>query len=191
MRPDRTEDELAEPSLDATDLRILDLLQENCKRPLAAIGEKVGLSAPAVTERIHKLEQSGVITDYVALLDARRVGLDVTAFIGVAIGHPRLIDSFEREIAAVDDVLECHHVTGGHTLMLKIKTENTETLEGLIDRIRSIDGVSRTETMIVLSTRAERPRIPLEGADAPRRRARRNRLRRSDARLLPGGDDPR
>jgi Lrp/AsnC family leucine-responsive transcriptional regulator len=191
MRPDQRDDELAEPSLDATDRRILDLLQENCKRPLAAIGEKVGLSAPSVTERIHKLEQSGVITDYVALLDARRVGLDVTAFIGVSIGHPRLIDSFEGEIAAVDDVLECHHVTGSHTLMLKIKTENTETLEGLIDRIRSIDGVSRTETMIVLSTRTERPRIPLEGADAPRRRARRNRLRRADARLSPGGDSPR
>ena len=123
------------------------------------------------------------MTGYVALLDGRKLGLDVTGFIGVAIGHPRAIDSFEREIEGLDDVLECHHVTGQHTLMLKVKTESTETLEELIVRIRSIEGVSRTETMIVLSTRAERPRIPLEGADATRQRPRRPsapRPRRAD-----------
>lgn len=159
--------------LDATDLQILDLLQENCKRPLAAIGEKVDLSAPAVMERIHKLEQAGVIAGYVALLDARLLGLDVTAFIGVSIGHPRLIDGFEREVSRIDDVLECHHVTGGHTLLLKVKTESTETLEALIGRVRSIEGVTRTETMIVLSTQTERPRIPLQPADpTEQRRAR-------------------
>jgi len=176
MKTDRAEPEL---ELDATDVRILDLLQENCKRPLAAIGEKVGLSAPAVAERIHKMEQAGVITGYVALLDSRALGLDVTAFIGVSIGHPRLIDAFEREIESFDDVLECHHVTGGPTLMLKVKTESTETLEELIDRVRSIEGVTRTETSIVLSTRAERPRIPLAAADpVDRRRSRRARVKR-------------
>ncbi|HVP28195.1 MAG TPA: Lrp/AsnC family transcriptional regulator [Myxococcota bacterium] len=180
MRAERIEPDL---ELDATDLRILDLLQENCKRPLAAIGEKVGLSAPAVTERIHKLEQAGVITGYVALLDGRLLGLDVTAFIGVAIGHPRMIDAFERGIEGVDGVLECHHVTGGHTLMLKVKAENTEALEELIDRIRSIEGVTRTETMVVLSTRAERPRIPLLGAETAReRRNRRARVKRAAVR---------
>ena len=158
----RSERPALEVELDATDLRILDLLQENCKRPLAAIGEKVGLSAPAVTERIHKLEQAGIVTGYVALLDARALGLDVTAFIGVAIGHPRAIDSFEREIEGLEDVLECHHVTGQHTLMLKVKTESTET-------------------MVVLSTRAERPRIPLDGVGGTRQARRRPsgpRLRR-------------
>jgi len=177
----RSERPALEVELDATDLRILDLLQENCKRPLAAIGEKVGLSAPAVTERIHKLEQAGIVTGYVALLDARALGLDVTAFIGVAIGHPRAIDSFEREIEGLEDVLECHHVTGQHTLMLKVKTESTETLEELIDRVRSIEGVNRTETMVVLSTRAERPRIPLDGVGGTRQARRRPsgpRLRR-------------
>lgn len=180
MRGERLpDDEIPVPELDGTDLRILDLLQENCKRPLAAIGEKVGLSAPAVTERIHKLEQAGIITGYVALLDGRLLGLDVTAFIGVSMGHPRLIDAFEREIESVDDVLECHHVTGGHTLMLKVKTESTESLEALIDRLRSIEGVARTETMVVLSTRAERARVPLLGPEAaPRRRPRRARPKR-------------
>ena len=106
------------PDLDATDLRILDLLQENCKRPLASIGEKVGLSAPAVMERVHKMEEAGVIHGYVAIVDARMLGMDVTAFIGVSVAHPRMIGAFEREVANIDAVLECHHVTGAHTLLL-------------------------------------------------------------------------
>jgi Lrp/AsnC family leucine-responsive transcriptional regulator len=153
------------PEFDALDRAILELLQENCKQPLAAIGQKVGLSAPSVVERIHKLEEAGVITDYVALLDPRRLGLDVTAFIGVSTDHPRAIGPAEQQLAAMDDVLECHHVTGGQTLMLKVKTQNTESLERLIERIGSIDGVSRTETNVVLSTHSERSRISLGDID--------------------------
>jgi len=168
---------------DAIDLQILDLLQDNCKQPLASIGQKVGLTASSVMERIHKLEQAGVITGYSARVDPRRLGREVTAFIGVQISHPRAIAAFEREIAHLDDVLDCHHVTGGHTLMLKIKTESTETLERLIDRMRSVEGVMRTETMVVLSTHSERQRIrvaPREG-EAPRRPRRPSgpRLRRA------------
>jgi Lrp/AsnC family leucine-responsive transcriptional regulator len=163
------------PELDPTDLAILDLLQRNCKQPLAAIGEKVGLSAPAVVERIHKLEEAGVITDYVALLDARLLGQDITAFIGVSTSHPRAIAAIERQIAAIEPVLECHHVTGVHTLLLKVKATNTAALERLIDRIRSIDDVTRTETMVVLSTHVERVRVPLGEPDTsderPPRRA--------------------
>ena len=154
-----------DPEFDCTDRAILDLLQENCKRPLASIGEKVGLSAPAVVERIHKLEEAGVITGYVALLDARRLGKDVTAFIGVSTDHPRAIAPIERAMISIEDVLECHHVTGSHTLMLKVKTSNTETLEEVIERIRSLEGVTRTETMVVLSTHAEGPRLSLTAAE--------------------------
>jgi Lrp/AsnC family leucine-responsive transcriptional regulator len=159
---------------DATDHAILDLLQENCKQPLAAIGEKVGLSAPAVLDRIHKLEEAGVIRAYTAILDARRLGLDVTAFIGVSTDRPVAVRSVETTVAAMDEVLECHHVTGTHTLMLKVKTHDTETLEELIDRIRSLEGVARTETMVVLSTHIERARIALapgESAPSPPRRS--------------------
>ncbi len=171
------------PELDSTDLEILELLQENCKRPLAAIGEKVGLSAPAVMERVHKMEEAGIVLGYKALLDGRLLGRDVTAFIGVSVAHPRLVGAFEREVSRMDDVLECHHVTGAHTLLVKVRTESTETLEEVIDRIRSVDGVTRTETSVVLSTQTERTRIALAPAapDLPRppRRASRERIRRS------------
>lgn len=168
---------------DATDLRILDLLQENCKQPLAQIGEKVGLTASTVMERIHKLEQAGIIVGYSAQVDARRLGKDVCAFIGVSISHPKGIGVFEREISPMDEVLDCHHVTGGHTLLLKVKTEDTQTLEQLLERMRSIDGVTRTETMVVLSTHTERTRVAVapESAESQRRARRQNgpRLRRA------------
>ncbi len=168
--------------LDATDRAILELLQENCKQPLAAIGEKVGLSAPAVVERIHKLEEAGVVTGYVALLDARLLGRDVTAFIGVSIDQPRSIGEVESQVCAIDEVLECHHVTGAYSLILKAKTAGTEHLERLIDRVRGFAGVARTETMVVLSTFAERPRIALtavvEAGPRPGRRAGGQRSRR-------------
>jgi len=164
-----------ESEFDDIDLHILSLLQENCKLPLAKIGEKVGLSAPSVIERIKKLEDQEVIIGYRAILDARRVGKDVTAFIGVTIKHPKLIGEFEHDIVQVDDVLECHHVTGQHTLLVKVKTKNTSSLEELISKIRSIEGVDRTETMVVLSTHTERTHVPLHfDATAAAKRPRRN-----------------
>jgi Lrp/AsnC family transcriptional regulator, leucine-responsive regulatory protein len=160
------------PGLDATDLAILDLLQRNCKQALTEIGKQVGLTASSVVERIKKLEDADVVRGYVALVDARALGKDVTAFIGVSISHPRAFEPFEKEVERAADVLECHHVTGQHTL--KVKTENTETLEQLIDQIRRIEGVTRTETMVVLSTIAERARIAVDILEAPHpRRGRR------------------
>ena len=162
--------------LDAIDRHILSLLQENCRLPLAKIGDQVGLSAPAVIERVKKLEDSGVITGYHAVLNGRLLGMDIAAFIGVSIGHPKAIGAFEKAMDAMDDVLECHHVTGRHTLLLKVKTHNTSSLEDLIRRLRSLDGVVQTETMVVLSTHTESLELALDGDGGPsaKRSGRRN-----------------
>ena len=174
--------------LDEIDLGILAILQDNCRTSLAKIGEHVGLSAPSVIERVKKLEDGGIIRGYHAILDARRLGVDITAFIGVYVSHPRLTERFEREIESIEDVLECHHVTGAHTLLLKVKTSNTSSLEALISRLRSIDGVEKTETMVVLSTNTERSQLklpnvptPVGSGDAPpvEKKARRNGVART------------
>jgi Lrp/AsnC family leucine-responsive transcriptional regulator len=178
--------------LDSIDLGILDLLQENCKQSLAQIGERVGLKAPSVLERIHKLEEAGVVLGYSALVDARLLGKDVTAFIGVSLAHPTHIDAFERELAAVPEVLESHHVTGEHTLMLKVKTENTASLERLIGWVRGIEGVTRTETNVVLSSQRERLRVPLDrDGSASRERSRRPVLRSRRPRRANGEEEGR
>lgn len=153
------------PELDAIDLQILSILQDHGRIAHVKLGEQVGLSAPSVIERVKKLEDSGIITGYHAALDAKRLGKDVTAFIGVSIGHPKTIGLFEQTVELLDDVLECHHVTGEHTVLLKVKTRNTSTLEELIRTIRLIEGVTRTETMVVLSTHTERTQIAVHGEE--------------------------
>jgi DNA-binding Lrp family transcriptional regulator len=80
----------------------------------------------------------------------------------VITSHPNLIATIERQLVALKGVLECHHVTGEYTLLLKVKTANTSTLEELITAIRSLDGVTRTETTVVLSTHAESVQLTLD-----------------------------
>lgn len=150
-----------ELGLDATDVAILQALQQDCKSPLARIGEAVGLSAPSVSERIEKLEQNGVIRGYSAVLGSRELGLDVTAFIGVVVETPDSLGEFERTVTAIEGVLECHHVTGHHTILLKVKAATTSALEKLISQIRGLGGVVRTETTVVLSTHTERSQLPI------------------------------
>ena len=164
------------PQHDAIDRELLSALQDDCRRSLASLGELVGLSPPAVLERVRRLESAGFIRGYHAVIDPRLVGLDVTAFIGVGIDHPRHLSAFEKATLAMPEVLESHHVTGRHTLMLKVRARDTTALHLLISALRELPGVERTETMIVLDTKLERQRIELPKAEpdsAPRRRVRR------------------
>ena len=103
--------------LDSTDREILVILQQDCRMSLNKVGERVGLSAPSVMERIRRLETEGFIGGYHAKLDSRRLGLDVSALIGMWIAHPRNLESLEADLSELQDVLECHHVTGGPTLL--------------------------------------------------------------------------
>lgn len=185
-----------ELELDSIDLQILQTLQQDCKIPLARIGDLVGLSAPSVIERIKKLEHGGVIRGYHAAIDGRQIGLDVAAFIGVLVEHPATVEEFEIQVASLEGVLECHHVTGQHTMLLKVKTRDTSSLEGLIRQVRGIEGVARTETMVVLSTHTERTQLPLgaqlEASRQPassRRRAGRNGGERKVLAMKPAAGD--
>ena len=152
--------------MDQTDLKILSILQNEGRRRLADIADEVALSAPAVMERVKKLEASGVIRGYQALVDGKKVGKDVTAFIGVSIGNQRDIDQFAAEMMHYGDVLECHHVTGDESFILKVKAANTGALEKLLGEIRSVEGVTRTVTKIVLSTAKEGQTLELEMASS-------------------------
>jgi Lrp/AsnC family transcriptional regulator, leucine-responsive regulatory protein len=124
----------------------------------------VDLSTPAVLERVKKLEASGVIKGYVALIDGKMIGKDITAFIGVSVGHQRDLARFAKQILHYADVLECHHVTGDESFILKVKASNTGSLETLLGEIRSLEGVTRTVTKVVLSTAKESQELQLDEA---------------------------
>ncbi|MFQ6111025.1 MAG: Lrp/AsnC family transcriptional regulator [Nitrospinota bacterium] len=147
--------------MEPLDIRILEILQEDCTQSPSQIGATIGAPAEEVGARIKRLEDEGIIRKYVALLDARKLGKDILAFIGVNIGHPRNIEHFEAQIESFKEVAECHHVTGQFTLVLKVRTRNTDSLEKLIRGIRSIEGVTSTYTMVVFSTSREEMRVSL------------------------------
>ena len=114
---------------------------------------EVGLSQPAVAERMRKLEQEGIITGYSARVDGKKLGKDITAFIGVRIEHPKYNSGFGKKVLAIPDVLECHRITGPDSYLLKVVTEDTQSLDRLIsDLLRHIPGVTRTLTTVVTSS---------------------------------------
>ena len=138
---------------DTIDYKLVELLQQNARMTQMEMASEVGLSQPAVAERMRKLEQEGIISGYSARVNARKVGKDITAFIGVSIEHPRYNAGFAKKILALPDVLECHRVTGSDSYLLKVVTENTESLDRLISELlRVIPGVTRTLTSIVTSS---------------------------------------
>jgi Lrp/AsnC family transcriptional regulator, leucine-responsive regulatory protein len=146
--------------MDNVDLRIVDLLQQNGRATQLELAKAVGLSQPAVAERIRKLEERGVITGYAARVDAAALGVDISAFVGVGIEHPKFFEGFAKKVKALDEILECHRVAGDDSYLLKIKTRNTRTLDRLlVEVLRTTPGVTRTHTTIVLASIKEESHV--------------------------------
>src|SRR5882762_1040582 len=144
-------------SLDATDRKILALLQDNAKISQADVAKAVGLTAPSVNERVRKLERSGVIRGYVALLDERKLGQDIAAFVEIFIEHPKFEAGFIEAVGDLDEVLECHHITGEFSLLLKVRVKDMGAFRRLlIEKLNTVRGVRQTRTLIVLATSKER-----------------------------------
>ncbi len=141
--------------LDDIDARILTLLQENGRMKRNRIAEEVGLSVPSVSERMRKLEERGIIKGYHAIVDAKRLHMDITAFIRVMVDGSDYYPSLVQHAVEMDEVQEVHSITGEGSHILKIRTRNTTTLEQLLSRIQAWPGVHGTSTSIVLSTYKE------------------------------------
>ena len=147
--------------LDDRDQKILALVQRDAKLPQAEIARRVGLSTAAVNERLRKLENAGVIRRYVALVDPRSVGMSITAFVEVFIEHPRHEAMFLERLLELDQVLECHHVTGEFSLLLKVRVRDMDGLQQLLlHQINALEGVRQTRTVMVLSTVKEESFVP-------------------------------
>ena len=153
--------------LDDKDRRILALVQRDAKLSQAEIARRVGLSAAAVNERLRKLETAGFLRRYVAVVDPKAIGISVTAFVEVFIEHPRYESAFIEQILGLDEVQECHHITGEFSLLLKIRVRDMESLQQLlIHKINALEGVRQTRTVIVLSTSKEESFVPVGEGEA-------------------------
>ncbi len=148
-------------SLDDIDVIILNRLQSQGRTKRNELAELTGLSLPSVSERLRKLENAGYIRGYMTLLDHKKFGLDITAFIVVMIESSKYYHNFIEKAIKTDEILECHSITGQGTHILKIRTKDTTSLERLLSKIQSWQGVTGTMTSIVLSSPKETSEIPV------------------------------
>lgn len=138
--------------MDVTDIKILSCLSNNSRMNASEIASKVSLSVSAVIERIKKLETNGVIKKYTLILDNSALGKDVSAMMFVNMENPRYNASFENMVKTHSHITECYYIAGDYDYLLKIITTNTSSLEKVLNDIKGVLGVSKTRTMIILST---------------------------------------
>jgi Lrp/AsnC family leucine-responsive transcriptional regulator len=141
-------EQTVEHLLDDIGWKILGELQQNARIPFAELGRIVGLSTPAVTERVHKMEEAGIIVGYRAHIDPAKVGLPVLAFVNVKVGGENLV-RFMEVAGRHPEVLECHRVTGAESFLLKVAVSDVAHLETLLDALMPYVA---TTTSMVLST---------------------------------------
>ena len=159
--------------MDAIDSQLLARLARDGRAQWADLAAELDMSAPAIRDRVKRLEGAGVITGYTALLAAARLGLALTAFVAVTLEHPRHRTGFLKRAGELAEVLECHHVAGDDDYLLKVRCRGTAELETLVSEgLKGVAGVARTRTTIVLATNKETPVPPLPAVSKPARRRR-------------------
>lgn len=154
-------------ALDHIDQMFLTVLQERGRVKRNELAEITGLSVPAVSDRLKKLEETGVITGYRAIVDYRKLGWDVSAFILVTVDSSKHFPSFLERVAKVDEIIECHAITGEGTHLLKVRAKNTAELEKLLSMIQSWPGVVETMTQVALSSPKETTHVPVAKPKTP------------------------
>lgn len=152
-------------TLDPTDLRILDLLQEDASLTAADVAARVGLSQSPCWRRIHRLEAEGYITQRVAVLDRRKLGFRVMVFVHVKLvrGARDSLPEFEQQVRAFPEVLECHMLMGETDFLLKVVTRDVEAYEKFLrHRLAMLPSVHEVQSSMALSTVKQSGRLPLE-----------------------------
>jgi Lrp/AsnC family leucine-responsive transcriptional regulator len=151
--------------VDAIDRQLVEMLRANARLSYAELARQVGLSAPAVHERVGKLEAAGVLRGYHADVDPETVGLGVTALIGVVQDSSGDIADIMRTFEAMPEIESCYFMAGEESFLLKVRVGTIAELEQVIVRLNRTPGVSRTRTAIALSTKWEgRPQPPRDPA---------------------------
>jgi Lrp/AsnC family transcriptional regulator, leucine-responsive regulatory protein len=142
--------------LDDLDLQLLEALQRNARSTFTELASLVGLKAPAVHDRVKRLEQRGYIRAYSAQLDPERLGLNLTAFVSCYTSPDCAYDDFTRRLSEMPEICEVHSVAGEESFLCKVVTRSTQHLDELLARLKTTPGMARTRTTIVLSMPFER-----------------------------------
>lgn len=154
--------------MDTNDIKVLRFLQDEGRANWTRIGELLGITGPAAAERVHRLEQRGIIRGFTALIDPESVGLALTAFIAVSLEKPAQRVAFLKRVQALPEIQECHHCTGEDDYLLKVRCRDVSDLDRLINaELKSLAGVLRTRTTVVMRTSKESPALALRSVAKP------------------------
>ncbi len=135
--------------LDETGWRLLEALQENARLSFSELGQRVGLSSPAVAERVRRMEDAGIITGYRAEINTAKIGYPITAIVRISTPPGEKCTRFSAQAQEFPEILECYRVTGADSLVMKVMVSSVEHLESLIDRLSEYGQLT---TSLVLST---------------------------------------
>ena len=144
--------------LDAIDRKILKILQENARTPIKEIAKEVFLSSPAVSNRIEKLEHSGILTEYHAQMNTLLFGYNIKAFINLEV-QPYQKEEFYPFIQSIPNVIECNCVTGEYAMLIEVVFQTTQQLDHFINELQHF---GQTQTQIVFSTSVEHRQVPIQ-----------------------------
>jgi Lrp/AsnC family transcriptional regulator, regulator for asnA, asnC and gidA len=142
---------VANYQVDNIDLRILELLTTDAKRPYTEVAKKVNVSPGTVHVRMNKMEQAGVVEKTTLRINYNKLGYDITAFIGIYLEKSALYEKVLAKLKNIPEIVNIHYTTGNYSMFIKIHCKDTNNVkEVLYDKMQQVEGISRTETMISL-----------------------------------------
>jgi len=148
--------------IDSIDIKILNILQEKGRTKRNVMAEAVGLSLPSLSERLKKLEERNIIEGYFTKVNRKKFHYDLMAFITVIMSTSKKYNELSKHVNETPEILECHAVLGEGSHILKVLVKDTDSLEKLLSKVQSWNGVIRTMTSFVLSTIKETTKINLK-----------------------------
>lgn len=143
--------------IDNTDLKILEILTQDAKKPYTEVAKKVYVSQGTVHVRMNKMEEAGIVERTTLRLNYSKLGYDITAFIGIYLQKSALYEKVLSELKKIQEITNIHYTTGNYSMFVKIHCRDTNHLkEVLHDKMQQVEGIERTETMISLEESLDR-----------------------------------
>lgn len=152
-------------TIDKIDLNILKILQENGRITNLQLSTEIGLSPAPTLERVKKLEQGGYIKSFHAFVDERKLNLGIKAFTLIRLSHHKssVITDFIKKTNEINEIIECHHVTGGFDFILKIMVKDISAYQNFVlDKLSKVEEINQMQTLIILDTDKQSKSIPID-----------------------------
>ena len=148
--------------IDSLDKKILSLITKNARIPYLEVARECNVSGAAIHQRIQRLMKIGVVSGSEFTLDPKKIGFHTCAYVGIFLDNAGLYPEVVKQLKKIPQITQCHYITGGYSIFIKVYTKNNEDLKYVLgEKLQSIPGISRTETFISLEESFSR-QIPIE-----------------------------